>query len=47
MGDLKNIHLKRKLENRHIQFISLGGTVGTGLFLGAGSTIAQLGLQLF
>jgi L-asparagine transporter-like permease len=41
--DLKNIHLKRKLENRHIQFISLGGTVGTGLFLGAGSTIAAAG----
>jgi L-asparagine transporter-like permease len=43
VDDLKNIHLKRKLENRHIQFISLGGTVGTGLFLGAGSTIASAG----
>jgi L-asparagine transporter-like permease len=35
--------LKRKLKNRHIQFISLGGTVGTGLFLGAGSAIFTTG----
>jgi L-asparagine transporter-like permease len=35
--------LKRNLTNRHIQFISLGGTIGTGLFLGAGSIIASAG----
>jgi L-asparagine transporter-like permease len=35
--------LKRKLKNRHIQFISLGGAVGTGLFLGAGSAILTAG----
>jgi L-asparagine transporter-like permease len=35
--------LKRKLKNRHIQFISLGGAVGTGLFLGAGSAVYTAG----
>jgi L-asparagine transporter-like permease len=38
--DLKNIHLKRKLENRHIQFISLGGAELAALLL-------QLDLPLF
>ncbi|MDR1418686.1 MAG: amino acid permease [Endomicrobium sp.] len=36
-------NLKRKLQNRHIQFIALGGSVGTGLFLGAGSAIFAAG----
>ncbi|MDR2191737.1 MAG: amino acid permease [Endomicrobium sp.] len=35
--------LKRKLKNRHIQFIALGGAVGTGLFLGTGSAIFSAG----
>ncbi|MDR1087383.1 MAG: amino acid permease [Endomicrobium sp.] len=35
--------LKRNLTNRHIQFIALGGAVGTGLFLGAGRTIFVAG----
>ncbi|MCA6085822.1 MAG: amino acid permease [Endomicrobium sp.] len=39
----KNIRLKRNLTNRHIQFIALGGAVGTGLFLGAGSAIFVAG----
>ncbi|MDR1418687.1 MAG: amino acid permease [Endomicrobium sp.] len=43
MEESQEIHLKRKLSSRHIQFISLGGTVGTGLFLGAGSTISVAG----
>ncbi|MDR2437433.1 MAG: amino acid permease [Endomicrobium sp.] len=43
MNDLKDSHLKRKLKNRHIQFIALGSAVGTGLFLGAGSTIDSAG----
>lgn len=33
----------RSLSNRHVQMIAIGGTIGTGLFLGAGSTIAKTG----
>ncbi|MDR1243941.1 MAG: amino acid permease [Endomicrobium sp.] len=41
--NLQNTKLKRKLKNRHIQFIALGSAVGTGLFLGASSTIFSTG----
>ncbi|NLS38616.1 amino acid permease [Fructobacillus tropaeoli] len=34
---------KRSLSNRHVQMIAIGGTIGTGLFLGAGSTISKSG----
>lgn len=36
-------HLERKMEARHIQMISLGGVIGTGLFLSSGYTISQAG----
>lgn len=35
--------LKRALKSRHITMISLGGTIGTGLFLASGASIAQAG----
>ncbi|MDR1473592.1 MAG: amino acid permease [Lactobacillales bacterium] len=35
--------LKRGLKNRHVQLISLGGAIGTGLFLGSGKTIQLAG----
>ncbi|KAF1962148.1 hypothetical protein CC80DRAFT_462055 [Byssothecium circinans] len=36
-------YVARGLKSRHIQFIALGGTIGTGLFLGIGSAFAQAG----
>lgn len=33
----------RRLKSRHIQFIALGGTIGTGLFLGIGSAFTRAG----
>ncbi|KAI8611697.1 lysine-specific permease [Chytriomyces sp. MP71] len=35
--------LHRKLEPRHLQMIALGGTIGTGLFVGIGGPIAVAG----
>ena len=36
-------YLERKLKNRHIQLIALGGTIGTGLFLGSAGIIEMAG----
>lgn len=36
-------HLSRGLSNRHIQLIAIGGTIGTGLFMGSGRTISAAG----
>ncbi|WP_297317171.1 amino acid permease [Bifidobacterium indicum] len=35
--------LRRTLKNRHIQLISLGGAIGTGLFYGSGESITLAG----
>lgn len=35
--------LSRKLTARHIEMIAIGGTIGTGVFIGSGATIAQAG----
>ncbi|MGL4859581.1 MAG: amino acid permease [Enterobacteriaceae bacterium] len=36
-------HLKRKLRARHLTMIAIGGSIGTGLFVASGATIAQAG----
>ena len=35
--------LRKTLKNRHIQLISLGGAIGTGLFYGSGESISLAG----
>ncbi len=35
--------MQRKLSGRHMQMIALGGTIGVGLFMGAGATIKWTG----
>ncbi|GAA1988305.1 amino acid permease [Kitasatospora viridis] len=37
---------RRGLGTRHVQMIAIGGTIGTGLFLGAGTAISQAGPSL-
>ena len=39
----KGNQMERGLTNRHVQFIAIGGTIGTGLFLGSGKSIAFTG----
>ncbi|ODQ53272.1 amino acid permease [Saitoella complicata NRRL Y-17804] len=36
-------HLKRRLKGRHLQMIAIGGSIGTGLFVGSGSALANGG----
>ena len=36
-------NMERGLKSRHVQLIALGGTIGTGLFLGAGKSIHLAG----
>jgi len=38
-----HIKLKRNMESRHLLMISLGGVIGTGLFLSSGYTIHEAG----
>ncbi|KAI1770097.1 proline-specific permease [Hypoxylon cercidicola] len=42
--NLESTHqLKRGLKSRHIQFLALGGAIGTGLFVGSGQILATTG----
>lgn len=35
--------LQRSMSSRHLQFIAIGGTIGTGIFLGTGSALSTAG----
>lgn len=39
----KDNEMERGLTNRHVQFIAIGGAIGTGLFLGSGKSINLAG----
>lgn len=41
MSETKESHQPQQhgLKNRHVQLIAIGGTIGTGLFMGAGNSI--------
>ncbi|KAK5725284.1 hypothetical protein LTR17_013047 [Elasticomyces elasticus] len=38
-------YVHRGLKSRHIQFIAIGGSIGTGLFLGIGGAFAKSGCR--
>ncbi|KAL2753479.1 hypothetical protein ACRALDRAFT_1051960 [Sodiomyces alcalophilus JCM 7366] len=38
-----NDQLQRGLKSRHIQFLALGGAIGTGLFVGSGAILSLVG----
>ncbi|KAK3671139.1 lysine permease [Recurvomyces mirabilis] len=37
------VQLQRRLQSRHLQMIAIGGTIGTGLFIGSGGALANAG----
>ena len=43
MSETDHQQLKRKLGARHLNMIAIGGSIGTGLFLASGQTIATAG----
>src|SRR5581483_6728349 len=43
VGEKETGQLKRSLKTRHLTMISLGGTIGTGLFLASGGAIHTAG----
>ena len=43
VSDESSNKMERSLTKRHVQFIAIGGTIGTGLFLGSGKSISLTG----
>jgi amino acid transporter len=41
--DVPGTETHRGLSSRHIQFLALGGCIGTGLFVGSGQTLSMVG----
>ena len=46
LADKGDAGYDKALKNRHLQMIAIGGSIGTGLFLGAGGRLAQGGSGL-
>lgn len=42
-GSAKQGELQRQLSGRHLNFIAIGGTIGTGFFLGTGTALVKAG----
>lgn len=42
-GTVQEGKVKRQLQQRHVSMIALGGTIGTGLFIGTGSALSSAG----
>ncbi len=42
-NDSNHSHLRRSLKARHLTMIAVGGSIGTGLFVASGASIAQAG----
>ncbi|KAF2640111.1 histidine permease [Massarina eburnea CBS 473.64] len=42
-GEPVEEQLQRKLSSRHLQFVAIGGTVGTGVFIASGGSVATAG----
>ncbi|ODQ68288.1 hypothetical protein NADFUDRAFT_48937, partial [Nadsonia fulvescens var. elongata DSM 6958] len=42
-AEIESTQVKRGLKMRHISMISLGGTLGTGLFIGTANALADAG----
>lgn len=43
MAEINKDGTRRELTNLNVQMIALGGSIGTGLFLGSGNTIHRTG----
>lgn len=41
--DEQTTETHRGLSSRHIQFLALGGCIGTGLFVGSGQSLSTVG----
>lgn len=42
-GDVKRVNVKRSLKERHVSMIAIGGTIGTGLFIGLSGPLTYAG----
>lgn len=43
VGGIQQAEVQRRLKSRHLQMIAIGGTIGTGLFIGSGEALSKSG----